>query len=157
MPFCSVFKELTAYVCAYVGTVSLPFITPGLILTLDGIQGKTCPCFDLAACYSSRGRLPKMAFVTCKARNPRTFPIQKEVTSTLYASTRELVREQGRKLGFQPIFVYLSTGNQMGLDAALSELAASGELDILVLAGKDLPLFLPMLHMTSRLGLGQLP
>ncbi|KAK9804043.1 hypothetical protein WJX73_007582 [Symbiochloris irregularis] len=133
---------------------SMPLTTPGLVLALDGVQGKSCPAFDLSVCWTILGREQSlMAFISCKARNPTTFKVKSEIQSKQHIAARELIRGKCIELGIVPIFVHITTGSAEGIDSVLEELAKEGEDDLLVLAGDKLLWFLPLLQASSKLRL----
>ena len=97
-----------------------------------------------------------LAFISAKARNPRTYSARSEVDSELHSYTRQLLREKGEELGFKPIFVYISAGNEAGLDDTLAQLKKKGFADIIVVAQNGLPAFFPLLKWKWRMRMDEM-
>ncbi|KAK9794387.1 hypothetical protein WJX73_004114 [Symbiochloris irregularis] len=107
------------------GSNSKPFTTlllsPGLVLVLHGLSGEACPAFDLVTVYGVRGGSPLLAFHSAQARNPGTFNVASAINDKSHKQARQLIRDQGKELGFKPIFLYVSTGSDEDLEQILSE------------------------------------
>ena len=121
-------------------------LDPTVVVHLDTWRSD-CPSFAFRAVLEvPGGGLPLM--LMCSAKRQQRGNGQASLDYVADAgevkAAREAVRSAGKRLGFKPIFVYMDTASQTGMEAVLARLASEGEADILVLAGEGLGSFLPI-------------
>ena len=134
-------------------TRSVPLLTASLTILLDGIQGKENVAFDIFTCWSEPGASKAVVtFTSCKSVNRATTSVWKEVDSAQHRDIRRLICLEGAKLGFRPVFVYVSTGD----DLLVRTNIAGYKDDIIVVSEAKLAAFLPEFNRRPLLATGRM-